>query len=173
MLTGATRLSPASPAGAGNDYKKDQQFRKLNATKDKVRVRVWRNGEPMLVENTELVVGDVYLLDTGDKVAADGVLIETQGLVIDEASLTGESDPIKKTDEDPWVRSGTQVSEGSGKILVTAVGLSSEWGKTMMLVGEAGDDETPLQIKLGVVAGIVGKVGLFVAAACFIALLIK
>ncbi len=65
------------------------------------------------------------------------------------------------------------MSEGSGKILVVAVGESSEWGKTMLLVGEAGSDSTPLQDKLEVVAGAVGKVGMFVAAACFLALLIK
>jgi hypothetical protein len=46
---------------------------------------------------------------TGDKVIADGLVVESLGLVIDEASLTGESDPIKKNDDDPWVRSGTQV----------------------------------------------------------------
>jgi cation transport ATPase len=48
-------------------------------------------------------------LPAGDKVVADGVVIESHGLVVDEASLTGESDPIKKSDEDPWCRSGTQV----------------------------------------------------------------
>ncbi len=55
--------------------------------------------------------------------------------MIDEASLTGESDPIKKSpEEDPWCRSGTQVSEGSGRVFVVAVGPQSEWGKTMALV---------------------------------------
>ncbi len=65
----------------------------------------------VLVPNTEVVVGDVMFLDTGDKVIADGIVIDSQGLVLDEASLTGESDPIKKNpDSDPWVRSGTTVS---------------------------------------------------------------
>ena len=65
----------------------------------------------MLIPNAELVVGDVMHLTTGDKVPADCILIETFGLVIDEAALTGESDPIAKTTgADPWVRSGTQVS---------------------------------------------------------------
>lgn len=69
-----------------------------------------RGGETTLVENTELVVGDIYLLDTGDKVVADCIVFDSQGLVVDEASLTGESDPIKKIpEEDCWVRSGTQV----------------------------------------------------------------
>ncbi len=76
-------------------------------------VKVIRGGQTTLVENVDLVVGDIYLLDTGDKVVADGVCFDSQGLIIDEASLTGESDPIKKTpEEDCWVRSGTQVSGG-------------------------------------------------------------
>ncbi|GIL84523.1 hypothetical protein Vretimale_14412 [Volvox reticuliferus] len=159
---------------AGNDYQKDRQFRKLNAQKDVIMVKVVRGGHTELVENTELVVGDVYLLDTGDKVVADGICFDSQGLVVDEASLTGESDPIKKNPEDDcWVRSGTQVTEGSGKLLVVAVGENSEWGKTMALVGEAGDDETPLQVKLTWVASTVGKVGFAVAICCFAALLIK
>lgn len=65
-----------------------------------------------------------------------------------------------------------QVSEGSGKALVIAVGENSEWGKTMALMEEAGDDETPLQAKLGVVASTVGKFGFSVALAVFIAMMI-
>jgi Ca2+-transporting ATPase len=66
-----------------------------------------------------------------------------------------------------------QVKEGSGKALVIAVGPNSEWGKTMQLMEDAGDDNTPLQDKLEVVAGIIGKIGLAVAVSCFIALMIK
>ena len=206
-----------SLVSSGNDYQKDLQFRKLNAQKEKVMIKVLRGGVDMLVLNTELVVGDVVRLITGelkffpfflvwgstrererererekkkdrknsppllfslplspgDKVAADGVVLASQGLVIDEASLTGESDPIKKSsDKDPWVRCGTQVSEGSGSMLVTAVGVHSEWGRTMALVvGEAGD--TPLQQALTVLAQAVGKVGLGVGVVCFVVLLIR
>jgi hypothetical protein len=86
----------------------------------------------------------------------------------------GESDPIKKSaEEDPWCRSGTQVSEGSGRLLVVAVGEQSQWGKTMALVSGAGGEDTPLQEKLADMASAIGKVGLGVAVACFIALLIK
>ena len=53
--------------------------------------------------------GDVLVLDTGDRVVADGLYISGHNLVIDEASLTGESDPKKKSEEKPWLRSGTQV----------------------------------------------------------------
>ena len=66
-----------------------------------------------------------------------------------------------------------QVSEGSGKALVVAVGLNSEWGKTMTLMETAGEDSTPLQAKLEVVAAGIGKVGVGVAVSCFIAMLIQ
>lgn len=68
---------------------------------------------------------------------------------------------------------GDQVTEGSGHVLVVAVGVSSDWGKTMALVADAGDDETPLQKKLEVLAMAIGKVGLVVAVCCFVAQLIK
>eukprot|EP00775_Hariotina_reticulata_P009045 gene9045-9216_t len=152
---------------------KDLQFRKLNAQKDVIEVKVVRDGKTVLVKNHDVVVGDLLLLDTGDKVVADGLVIESFGLVVDEASLTGESDPIKKSEEDPWCRSGTQVSEGSGKMLVVAVGDNSEWGKTISLVTSSGDEQTPLQEKLAHVAATVGKIGASVAATCFVALLIK
>jgi P-type Ca2+ transporter type 2C len=99
-----------SMVGSVNDYQKELQFRKLNAEKDSINIKVIRDGKEQLVPNTDLVVGDVMVLDTGDKVVADGVEIEGHALVIDEASLTGESDPIKKLpDGDFWIRSGSQV----------------------------------------------------------------
>lgn len=163
-----------SLVGAGNDWHKDKKFQSLNAQKDIIDVKVVRGGVEGLVKNTEVVVGDLVLLDTGDKVIADMYVIETHGLSIDESSLTGETEPIRKgaSDGDCWARSGTQVSEGSGRAIVTAVGPHSEWGKTMALVvRESGN--TPLQEKLGVLASAIGKIGLFVAVICFIVLLIR
>lgn len=98
-------------AGAGNDWQKEKQFQKLNAAKDAIEVKVIRGGEEMLIANHDIVVGDVLVLDTGDKVVADGIAFESYGLVIDEASLTGESEPLHKgPKEDPWCKSGTQVT---------------------------------------------------------------
>ncbi|GFR47750.1 hypothetical protein Agub_g9515 [Astrephomene gubernaculifera] len=160
--------------GAGNDYSKDLQFRKLNALKDKIKIKVIRGGDLTLVDNTDIVVGDVVFLDTGDKVVADGLVIRSEDLTLDEASLTGESEPVKKdTRSAPWVKSGTKVTQGSGHVLVTAVGEHSEWGRTLALVAEAGDEETPLQAKLEVLAVAIGKIGFAVAVCCFIAQLIK
>ena len=93
----------------------DKQFHKLNAQKDDIELKVVRGGQTLLVGNHDVVVGDVMLLDTGDKIIADGYVIEAHMLVVDEASLTGESDPVKKgapPKVEPWVRSGTQVGAG-------------------------------------------------------------
>ena len=159
--------------GATNDYQKDQQFRKLNAQKEIFDVTVIRDGTETLVKNSDLVVGDVLVLNTGDRVTADGLLFHNNDLVIDEASLTGESEPLKKrVDGDPFCRSGTQVTEGSGRILVIAVGEQSEWGQTLALV--TGDtEETPLQEKLGDLAAAIGKLGFFVAICSFVVLMIR
>ena len=93
-----------------NDYQKDKQFRKLNDIKDKIDIKTLRGGQLHMVTNHDIVVGDVVILDAGDKLVADMIMIESYGLIIDEASLTGESDPIKKQlESDPWLRSGTQV----------------------------------------------------------------
>jgi Ca2+-transporting ATPase len=82
----------------------------LNALRETIDIKVQRGGEQVLVSNHKIVVGDIVFLDTGDKVVADCILCTCQGLVLDESSLTGESDPVKKDcDNDPWILSGTKV----------------------------------------------------------------
>ncbi|BDA43546.1 probable calcium-transporting ATPase 11, plasma membrane-t [Coccomyxa sp. Obi] len=156
----------------GNDYQKDLQFRKINSQKNSIEVAVVRGGKQAMVKNTDIVVGDIMLLNTGDKIVADGIVTDSHGLVIDEASLTGESDPMHKGDKDCWVRSGTQVTEGSGKMLVVAVGTDSEWGRTMALVATEASP-TPLQDSLGVLATAIGKIGLTVGIVCFVVLFVR
>ena len=63
----------------------------------------------MLVPNQQIVVGDVIILQTGDKITADGIVIEASNMVVDESSLTGESEPIKKGPKDIFCRAGTTV----------------------------------------------------------------
>ncbi|KAG2496224.1 hypothetical protein HYH03_005822 [Edaphochlamys debaryana] len=161
-----------------NDYSKDRQFAALNRRKDLTDVTVVRDGRETRVQNTELVVGDILVLASGDKVPADGVLavpgLDRGGLMaLDEASLTGESEAVRKdVAEDPWVRCGTQVQEGGGKVLVLAVGPDTEYGKTMAIIGAAGGSDTPLTEKLGHLAGAIGKVGAIAAVTLFVILMI-
>ncbi|NWW73616.1 AT2B1 ATPase, partial [Climacteris rufus] len=78
----------------------------------------------------------------GDLLPADGVLIQGNDLKIDESALTGESDHVRKSlEKDPLLLSGTHVMEGSGRMVVTAVGVNSQSGIIFTLLGAAGDDE--------------------------------
>ena len=77
----------------------------------------------------------------GDLLPADGIILQSNDLKIDESSLTGESDQVKKAlDSDPTLLSGTHVMEGSGKMLVCAVGINSQAGIIMSLLGAAVED---------------------------------
>ena len=77
----------------------------------------------------------------GDLLPADGIIIQSNDLKIDESSLTGESDHVKKGPEvDPMVLSGTHVMEGSGKVVVTAVGINSQAGIIFALLGAVEDE---------------------------------
>ena len=77
----------------------------------------------------------------GDLLPADGIILQSNDLKIDESSLTGESDQVKKgKDEDPMLLSGTHVMEGSGKVVVTAVGINSQAGIIFTLLGAVEDE---------------------------------
>merc|ERR1712083_586517 len=93
------------------------------------------------VQVGEIVVGDIIMVKYGDLLPADGLVIQSNDLKIDESSLTGESDQVKKgSSVDPMVLSGTHVMEGSGKVLVTAVGVNSQAGIIFTLLGAAADE---------------------------------
>ncbi|RVW16566.1 Calcium-transporting ATPase 4, plasma membrane-type [Vitis vinifera] len=109
----------------------------------------------------------------GDQVPADGVFISGYSLLIDESGMSGESEPVHISEEKPFFLSGTKVTDGSGKMLVTTVGMRTEWGKLMETLTEGGDDETPLQVKLNGVATIIGKIGLAFAVLTFVVLVVR
>uniref|UniRef100_A0A183BP51 Cation_ATPase_N domain-containing protein n=1 Tax=Globodera pallida TaxID=36090 RepID=A0A183BP51_GLOPA len=118
---------------------KERQFRGLQAKiETEHKFAVIRGGMQLQVVVNELVVGDVAQIKYGDLLPTDGVLIQSNDLKIDESSLTGESDQIKKSvDQDPMLLSGTHVMEGSGRMVITAVGVNSQTGIIMTLLGAA------------------------------------
>uniref|UniRef100_A0A8C4Z6D8 Calcium-transporting ATPase n=1 Tax=Gadus morhua TaxID=8049 RepID=A0A8C4Z6D8_GADMO len=128
---------------AFNDWSKEKQFRGLQSRiEQEQRFSVVRGGQLVLVLVSEILVGDVAQVKYGDLLPADGVLIQGNDLKVDESSLTGESDHVKKTlDKDPMLLSGTHVMEGSGKMLVTAVGVNSQTGIIFTLLGAADQEE--------------------------------
>lgn len=153
-----------------SDYKQSLQFKELDKEKKKIVVQVNRDGCRQKVSIFDLVVGDVVLLSIGDQVPADGIFMSGYSLSIDESSLTGESEPVNVDHKWPFLLSGTKVQDGSGKMLVTSVGMKTEWGKLMETLNEEGEDETPLQVKLNGVATIIGMIGLGFAVLTFVVL---
>ncbi|KRT78573.1 hydrolase [Oryctes borbonicus] len=128
---------------AFNDYTKERQFRGLQSRiEGEHKFSVIRQSEVKQIGVSDIVVGDICQIKYGDLLPADGILIQSNDLKIDESSLTGESDHVKKGENyDPMVLSGTHVMEGSGKMLVTAVGVNSQAGIIFTLLGAAVDQQ--------------------------------
>ncbi|VFQ61448.1 unnamed protein product [Cuscuta campestris] len=156
---------------AVSDYRQSLQFKDLDQEKKNIKIHVTRNGKREKVSIYDLVVGDVVHLSIGDVVPADGLFISGHcSLSIDESSLSGESEPVNVEEKNPFLLSGTKVQDGSGKMVVTAVGMRTEWGRLMVTLSETEDEETPLQVKLNGVATIIGKIGLAFALLTFLVL---
>ena len=127
--------------------------------------KVLRDDKVCVVHSEDLVVGDVVLLEAGDAVPADGRILESASLKIEEAALTGESVPVEKIveaisisadakdvplgDRKNMVYMGSTVVYGRGVAVVTATGMDTEMGKIAGALAQAEEGKTPLQIKLG------------------------
>uniref|UniRef100_A0A0B7B0W2 Calcium-transporting ATPase n=1 Tax=Arion vulgaris TaxID=1028688 RepID=A0A0B7B0W2_9EUPU len=124
---------------AFNDWSKEKQFRGLQSRiEHEHKFATIRKGVVEQIPVGDLVVGDICQVKYGDLLPADGVLIQCNDLKVDESSLTGESDHVKKAEnKDPMLLSGTHVMEGSGKMLVTAVGPNSQTGIIFALLNES------------------------------------
>ncbi|XP_044146031.1 plasma membrane calcium-transporting ATPase 2 isoform X1 [Bufo gargarizans] len=136
---------------AFNDWSKEKQFRGLQSRiEQEQKFTVVRGAQVIQIPVAELVVGDIAQVKYGDLLPADGIFIQGNDLKIDESSLTGESDQVRKSvDKDPMLLSGTHVMEGSGRMLVTAVGVNSQTGIIFTLLG-ASETEDEKKDKKGV-----------------------
>ncbi|MGI5858018.1 MAG: cation-translocating P-type ATPase [Tepidanaerobacteraceae bacterium] len=121
--------------------------------------KVLRNGTVMTIPARDIVPGDITLLESGDRVPADGNLLVTENLKIDESLLTGESVPVdKKTEieEESEIKihrpnyafMGTLVVTGRGKMIVERIGMDTEMGKIAGMIGDIESEQTPLQKRL-------------------------
>jgi Ca2+-transporting ATPase len=158
---------------AVSDYRQSLQFQNLNEEKRNIHMTVVRGGRRVDVSIYDIVVGDVIPLNIGDQVPADGVVVTGYSLAIDESSMTGESKIVHKDSKDPFLMSGCKVADGSGTMLVTGVGMHTEWGMLMASISEDNGEETPLQVRLNGVATFIGIVGLTVAVGVLLIRLIR
>ncbi|KAF8904797.1 hypothetical protein BGZ58_006472 [Dissophora ornata] len=115
------------------------------------------------------------LIEPGDLLAVDGIVLESRNITCDESSATGESDVLKKKDpeEKCYVISGSEVLDGSGCMLVTAVGPNSFFRKAGMAMREASPDETPLQLKLDLLLKTMTKLSIASGVAMLITLVVE
>ena len=141
--------------------------------KDNYAVKVVRGGVARAVTAGEVLVGDLVELVAGDKVPADGIFVEGSKFKANEAAMTGEPIDIgKDAEKDPFLLSGTSISEGSGRFVVTCVGSRSQWGvilKTLIVEPSS----TPLQDRLDVLVVTVGNFGIGAAILTFLASMIR
>ena len=159
--------------------KSAKAFEALNKINEDTLIKVIRNGEPQLITQKEIVVGDVIMIETGDKIVADGRLLSGNDLSIDESALTGESLPVKKDadfvcqKETPvaeranMLYSGCFVSGGNGQMLVIGVGNDTEFGQIAQELSSIEKTTTPLQEKLDKLGKQITVLGASAAAIVF------
>ena len=173
----------ASTIGFFFEVKAARAFEVLNAVNDDIMVTVIRDGKVQEVSRKEIVVGDVVMLGTGDERPADGVLLEAHSLQINESTLTGEPMISKTTVEADFdseatypsnrVLRSTTVVDGHGVMCVDLVGDATEYGKVNQGALIDNNLETPLQLQLKRLAGVISKMGYAVAAVTFVMLTAK
>lgn len=157
-----------------------KKFDVLTALGEESPVKVRRNGTVTEIPRKDVVVGDVIIIEVGDEIPADGRLIASTDLQIDESSLTGEpiiskhvvtgetpSDKEATYPSDTVLRS-TMVMNGNGVAVVTAVGDSTEIGKVARKATEMTAVKTPLNIQLGKLAKLISKIGTGVSVSAFV-----
>lgn len=144
--------------------------------------KVIREGQLVTIKSEDIVVGDIVVLEAGDAVPADGRLIETASLMVEESSLTGESVPVHKMidtlqlqdttislgDRSNMVYTGSDVVYGRGKAVITACAMDTEMGKIAKAISNASDNKTPLQIKLSELSNILTKLVLGICVFIFL-----
>jgi Ca2+-transporting ATPase len=185
--------------GSVNDWEKERQFAKLNKKQQARTVKAIRSGKSQVLPISEVLVGDVIHLESGDVIPADGIFINGYNVKCDESSASGESHLMHKhaaddvfeamatrerekdqerdtnapsIEMDPFIFSGTKVAEGLGTFLVTATGVNSTYGKILMSLKEE-PSLTPLQIRLTKLAKAIAWFGFVAAVFLFVVLFIK
>lgn len=170
-----------------NEYRAAREFDILNKVDDDVQVQVIRDAAFTTVARKYLVVGDLVLIEAGEAVPADGQILESFALLVNEASLTGESLPVAKIQEgeekklrvqqrtypsDRLLR-GTTVVDGHGTYRITAVGNATEIGGVVRESQGETNEVTPLHAQLARLSKVIGVVGFCVAALTFAALVAR
>lgn len=163
-----------------NEYRAGKEFDILNRVNDDMLVKVIRDGNVTSIPKRDVVVGDIVIVDRGDEIPSDGVLLETVSLSVNESSLTGEpltrkhcdisSDNGTHTYPINRVYKSTVVVEGHGIFETTAVGDKTEIGVTAREAAASFDDPTPLTIQLHKLSDFISSTAFILAISIFVIL---
>lgn len=157
-----------------SNFKQSRQFEKLSNEREDIKIEVTRAGRRKPVSIFDIVVGDIVYLKIGDQIPADGVFLEGHSLKVDESHMTGESDQVEVNHgSNPFLLSGTKVSDGFGVMMVTSVGMNTTWGEMMSSIRQEVNEITPLQARLNKMTAVIGKLGLTVALLVLLVLLVR
>ena len=177
--------------GSVTNYQKETKFHELNTIQNEGTIyKVIRNGNPIDIKSDDILVGDLINIQVGDILPADLILVEGNGIQIDESSLTGESKPLKKETYEkcqemidkkinnripsPLMLSGTNCVEGTGYAVVLAVGDHSQKGIIKRTIDNAQENNrTPLELKLDDIAEAIGWFGMAAGVITLVALTIR
>ncbi|MFZ9045115.1 MAG: cation-translocating P-type ATPase, partial [Cyclobacteriaceae bacterium] len=162
-----------------SEYKNESSFQELQEEASRIKSMVFRNGELSDISVNDVVAGDYILLQSGEKVPADGVIVEGE-IKVNQASLTGETEPVKKVvwsegdeiDEtdlaNPYsLLRGTVIEDGEAVMKVDRVGDHTFYGKLSKELSLGDDRLSPLQVKLKDLADLISKFGYIAAVALF------
>ena len=144
-----------------SEYGSEKAFEKLNEENNSINVKVIRNNKKCIININDIVVGDIVILNSGDKIPADGIIIEGS-IFVDESSLTGEAKE-KQKDINDYVYRGSVVTDKSAIIRINKVGDRTYYGKIASDIQE-NNNESPLKLKLRNFAksiSIAGYIGAF------------
>ena len=172
------------------NYKKEMKFQDLNDIQSgTTKYNIIRNGANESIISDDILVGDLIKINYGEILPADMLMVEGNGIKMDESALTGESNAVKKKPYEQCLEemeqgnnnpssmillSGTNVIEGTGKCIVIAIGEHSQKGIIRGVIDNSSEDnKTPLEIKLNSIADLIGYFGLGSAVVTLIALVIR
>lgn len=159
---------------AFSNFRQEKQFDSLSKISNNIKIDVVREGRRQKLSIFDIVVGDVVVLNIGDQIPADGLFIDGHSLLIDESSMTGESEQIEVNSlGNPFLFSGSKVADGHCRMLVLSVGMNTAWGKMMSSITGDNNEQTPLQARLNKLTSSIGKVGLAVAFLVLVVMLIR
>lgn len=155
----------ASIISAVSEYGSSKAFARMQEESSRIKIKVKRNGDAKEIPIDDVVVGDIIILTSGDRVAADGIIIRGK-LSVDESSLNGESKEsykeetksINNPSESNKVYRGTTISEGYAEAVVTLVGMNTLYGKMAKSLTEK-EEESPLKARLNNLAKIISRIG--------------